>query len=285
MDVNRKAETDVFFNPRRLGHINIWADDYKRSENFYSDVCGFHVEFWEPDLKASFVGTGNTPHDVGMVEVTHGKARYGRDGLLQIPEGVGMSAGLNHLAWELENEKDLVDGCKRLEENDIPILMTVDHQIAHSVYLFDPDGNQIEFYCDTVKDWRNMIQGEQSLLTSHWNPGETEPFTEGRYEANPELRHVEHAKIHPTRLTHAVLETHDMDRLVKFYQTVGGMVLVHEASDGSVACLRGSHDSYVFHLAICRADAPSYHHSSFEIADEAAVEDAETRLRAANYEI
>ncbi len=68
------------FRPRRLGHANLWVDDLAKSEAFYNTVCGLAVEFTEPGLKASFLGTGNTPHDLGMIEVTGGKARYGAMG-------------------------------------------------------------------------------------------------------------------------------------------------------------------------------------------------------------
>ena len=64
----------VYFQPRRLGHANLWVENLSRSQSFYNAVCGLTVEFWEPDLVASFLGTGNTPHDLGMIETTGGKA-------------------------------------------------------------------------------------------------------------------------------------------------------------------------------------------------------------------
>jgi amino acid transporter len=52
---------DKVFKPRRLGHANLWVGDLKRSEDFYHRVCGLTVEFWEPDLVATFLGTGTSP--------------------------------------------------------------------------------------------------------------------------------------------------------------------------------------------------------------------------------
>src|SRR5262245_35250471 len=103
-----------YFRPRRLGHANLWVKDLKKSERFYNQVCGLTVEFTEPDLVASFLGTGHTPHDLGMIETTNGEARLGRNGLLQIPAGVGTKRGLNHIAWELENEAELVAGIRKI---------------------------------------------------------------------------------------------------------------------------------------------------------------------------
>src|SRR5271169_1863419 len=111
----------TIFRPRRLGHANLWVEDLQRSERFYNDVCGLTVEFTEPGLVATFLGTGHTPHDLGMIEKTGGKPRYGRDGLLQIPPGIGVTAGLNHIAWELENEAELVRGFKAVKAHDVPI--------------------------------------------------------------------------------------------------------------------------------------------------------------------
>jgi catechol 2,3-dioxygenase len=267
------------FRPRRLGHANLWVKDLKTSEQFYNKVCGLTVEFTEPDLVASFLGTGHTPHDLGMIETTKGEARYGRGGLLQIPAGVGTKRGLNHIAWELENEAELVTGIRRIKK-EIPDLgaRTVDHQVAHSIYLHDPDGNYIEFYCDTVKDWRTVLHGDMDLITSAWDPEAAEPFTDGRYDPNPDIRVVDGAPVHPRRVTHVVFCTTDVARMVEYYGRVGGMMPIWSAKDGAAVCLRGSLDTYRYNLAIVRAAAPSYHHVSFELADAGKVDAAETAL-------
>lgn len=266
------AATPTYFKPRRLGHVNLWVDNLARSERFYNECCGLTVEFTEPDLIATFLGTGQTPHDLGMIEKTNGIDRYGRDGILQLPGTIGRDVGLNHLAWELENEEDLVDAYKELLANNIETDITVDHQVAHSVYLFDPDGNYNEFYCDTVKNWREVLHGEMDLITSHWDPLAAAPFTEGRYETNPEWHRVESAALHPLRVTHAVIQSPNVARLVDFYTTVGGLHLVSE--EFGVAYLAGSLDNYPYNLVITPGDAPNYGYVSFELADEQALDRA-----------
>ncbi|MDB6000694.1 MAG: dioxygenase [Rhizobacter sp.] len=266
-----------YFAPRRLGHVNLWVADIPTSEAFYSQTCGLTVEFSEPDLVATFLGTGHTPHDLGMIQQTNGQDRYGRNGLLQLPGTIGLSAGLNHLAWELENEAVLVDAYRRMKDAKLATDITVDHQVAHSVYVFDPDGNYNEFYCDTVKDWRRVLHGPMDLITSHWDPmAEAQPFTEGRFETDPQLRTNEAAPLHPRRITHAVLQTAKLDELVEFYTTVGGLKVVERTGD--VVFLGGSMSAYPFNLVLVRADAPAYHHASFELADEAALQAAKTAL-------
>ena len=276
-----RPRTGKIFKPRRLGHANLWVKDLKASEKFYNQTCGLAIEFWEPGLVATFLGTGNTPHDLGMIEVTGGKARYGRDGILMIPEGIGLEPGLNHLAWELENEAELVDAWRRAKAANIEMLMTVDHQVAHSIYMFDADGNQIEFYCDTVKDWRKVLHGEMDLITGNWTPGETEPFTEGRYDLNPAIRNVAEAPVHPQRVTHAVLLTDDLARLTDFYTTVGGLEVAHRSK--RAVWLRGSQGQYRCNLALLareKSEPKGYHHVSFDLGTAAAVDKAETALKA-----
>lgn len=72
-----------YFAPRRLGHVNLWVDDIPTSERFYSEVCGLTVEFTEPELVATFLGTGHTPHDLGMIQKTNGVDRYDTEPVLR----------------------------------------------------------------------------------------------------------------------------------------------------------------------------------------------------------
>ncbi|MFT4563562.1 MAG: catechol 2,3-dioxygenase [Gammaproteobacteria bacterium] len=265
-----------YFHPRRLGHVNLWVEDLARSERFYNEQCGLTVEFSEPDLIATFLGTGQTPHDLGMIQTTNGVDRFGRDGILQLPGSIGQHVGLNHLAWELENEVDLVDAYKRLQEHAIETDMTVDHQVAHSVYMFDPDGNYNEFYCDTVQNWRDVLHGDMDLITSHWDPLSAEPFVEGRYERDPQLRTVDSAPLHPQRVTHAVIQSPNVDRLVDFYTRIAGLSVV--ARDCGVIYFSGSHTSYDYNLVLVPGASAAYGHAAFEIADESALDHAIEKL-------
>jgi len=280
-----EMRTPTFFRPRRLGHVNLWVTSLERSERFYNEVCGLTIEFTEPGLIASFLGTGHTPHDLGMIEKTDGKARYGRDGLLQLPAGIGLSAGLNHLAWELDSEAALVSGFKALKANGIAFDMTVDHQVAHSVYMSDPDGNSVEYYCDTVRDWRKVLHGPMDLITAAWDPLTAEGFTEGRYDEDPKIRVVANAPVHPKRLTHAVLVTDNVPRLTEFYCTVGGLHVVGASAMGEIVLLASSHAGYPICLALCKGETPAFHHSAFEIESESALDAAAEELSRRGVEV
>lgn len=272
------VQSAACFQPRRLGHVNLWVDELQRAEDFYSHVCGLKVEFTEPDLVATFLGTGHTPHDLGMMETTKGVNRYGRDGLLQLPGTIGLAPGLNHLAWELENEAELVAGWKRANEQAREIDMTVDHQVAHSVYMFDPDGNYNEFYCDTIKDWRSVLSGPMELLTSRWDPAAQAPFTEGRYDSDPVLETVAGAPVQPRRITHAVLRTAQLTDMVDFYTQVGGLRLLAQTDD--VVYLQAGLSDYEYSLVLVRDEQAAFSHGSFELGNTDELEQALARLQA-----
>ena len=68
--------------------------------DFYINVVGLDEAYRRPQVQAGFLSNGNTHHDIGMVQ---------SDG----PLGHGRSVGLNHIAFELETEVDLVNGYER----------------------------------------------------------------------------------------------------------------------------------------------------------------------------
>ena len=266
------AAADPVFRSRRLGHVNLFVDDVDRSTRFYNDVCGLALEFRELGLRASFMGTGHTPHDLGMIETTKGKDRYGKDGHLQLPKEAGETVRLNHIAWEIENEVELVAGYKRARARGVKIGRLADHQVAHSIYVADPDGNVVEFYVDTVHDWRKVLHGDLDLITSTWDPEGAEPFADSRYDLEPAVRRVEQAAFHPRRLTHVVLATHDVSRQEAFYTDVAGLQTVQRAAGGDIVLMRGRYDAVPFHLGIVKVGAETatgLHHFALELDEPA----------------
>src|SRR5213082_287590 len=57
------------------------------------------------------------------------------------------------------------------------------------------------------------------------------------HDANPEIRVVHEAPVHPRRLTHVVLATNDVDGMSKFYERIGGLQPVYRQAN-TVALLR-----------------------------------------------
>ena len=67
----------VDFNPRRLGHVNLYVGDLNSSTDFYTNVAGIELVRREPGIDAVFVSNGNTHHDVALMQCKG--VRCGRD--------------------------------------------------------------------------------------------------------------------------------------------------------------------------------------------------------------
>jgi catechol 2,3-dioxygenase len=274
------------FSPRRLGHANLFVGDLKRSMIFYNKVVGLEEVRREPGISAGFLSNGSTHHDVGMVEVS-GEERVGMGGHMQIPKGRGKKPDLNHLGWEMENEAELVSAYRRALAAEVPIHRRANHQISHSIYLFDPDGNLNEFYADALKDWRSIFNpSREDLVTSEWDvDGIVEADSAPKYDANPPLRRVADAVMHPLKVSHVVMVARNYPRMIEFYRDVGGLT-PQPTSGEQVALMRGK----IGHtdLAICpKAPGlePGLHHVAFELESEADLVSAVDRLHAQGVDV
>lgn len=257
ISVQHKADS-TYFQPRRLGHANLFVSDYERSADFYKSVVGFEEVYRQPDNKASFLSNGNTYHDLAL---TSTQSKYATK---------DQKPGLFHLAFELETEKDLVDGYNRAREAGIDFAFVMDHDVARSVYMNDPDGNMVEIYADVEADWRALRQGIIVKEKPKWIPGVTSvPLTEKNYPQNPELVKVEPATFHSRKVTHIGLVANDFEKMYDYYVDVIGLtplvgdrrsafaVLQGTASGGDVTLYRKSSNA-----------APGLHHVGFEVWDE-----------------
>ena len=139
---------------KELGHLVLYVSDLRASVHFYRDVLG-----WRPILggdddapmpfpAAAFSAPSNrTHHELLLIEV-------GKDAT-PIPRG--RRVGLYHFGLKVgDNDDDLREALASLQENGVPVLGASDHTVTHSLYIADPDGNEIELYVDVPGvDWRN----------------------------------------------------------------------------------------------------------------------------------
>lgn len=257
----------VKFRPRRLGHVNLSVSNLERSLAFYTRVLGIEEVRREPDIKAGFLSNGNTHHDIALVEV----------GVLTT------QAGLNHLGWELENEVELVEAYQRAQQVGLKIDFLANHQISHSVYISDPEGNGHEFYADTMNDWRTIMRPDRSdMITSEWTPGEPFPDPEPKYNPHPEIRRMEDAVFHPKRVAQATFAVRDLEKMARFFIEVGGLEEADRATAGSRVVLRGTLPGQDLTLMQAGGGQPTgLHHFSFEMVNEKDLDQAEVELQKA----
>jgi catechol 2,3-dioxygenase len=270
----------IRFGPRRLAHGNFFVSDVEASLDFYRRVCGLTLVFREPGIQAVFLSNGNSHHDVALMGVSK-ESRTGRDGQIQVPKGRGTSPGLNHLGFEMATEAALVAAYQRAVAAGLPLHRTADHQIAHSVYLFDPEGNYLEMYADASRDWRGIYQAaENELLTGVWDPDAAPPNEEPQYDPDPSYARVDDAVLHPIRTSRATFAVRDLPRAIGFYTEVVGLRLRGGGTDDDYAILSGACGGPDIGLIAAGGGlAPGLHHFGLELAGNELAE-AEARLAA-----
>lgn len=266
------------FNPRRLGHANLFASDLEASARFYSDVAGVELIRREPAISAAFHSNGSTHHDIGLIECSDG-ARKGRDGYVQPSSYRGRRPGLNHLGWEVDSEAALIAAIARAQAAGANIRTFSNHQISHSVYIEDPDGNYHEFYADVLENWRDVFNLQrEELVTEAWDWTRAEG--KGPIRLPAELRRVPQAPFHPARITHATLAVDRFDEGVQFFEAIAGLS-VDERADG-VASLCGMDGQVALMLVAARHGlAPGLQGVSFELAAGEDIDHAIARARTA----
>ncbi|MFL6655865.1 MAG: VOC family protein [Sulfurifustis sp.] len=128
-----------------LAHIVLYVRELERSVAFYRDIVGLPVIGEIFDGRAAMLSSGRTHHELLLIQV--GDA----PGPLR-----GRRVGLYHIGWKIGESLDELRAMKaRLEKTRIPIDGMSDHTVSQSLYIHDPDGNEIELFVDDPSvDWR-----------------------------------------------------------------------------------------------------------------------------------
>lgn len=129
----------------QLGHVVFYVRDLRRSVAFYRDVVGLTLVGEIFGGRAAMLTGGRTHHELLLIEA--GAA----PGPLQ-----GHRLGLYHVGWKIGESLELLRALKEhLDARGVPIDGMSDHTVSQSLYLRDPDGNEVELYVDDPKvDWR-----------------------------------------------------------------------------------------------------------------------------------
>src|SRR5918994_2875220 len=134
---------------KELGHVVLYVRDLERSVRFYRDALGWRQIFAEETGAIGFPGAmfsgGRTHHELLLIEVGPDAA----------PIPAGRRVGLYHFGLKVgDTDDELRAALARLQEAGVSVTGTADHGMTHSLYLADPDGNEIELYIDVEGvDW------------------------------------------------------------------------------------------------------------------------------------
>jgi catechol 2,3-dioxygenase len=121
-----------------LGHVVFYVKELERSLAFYRDLLGFNEIGRIFNGHAAALTSGRTHHELLLIQVGEapGPPTGRRRGLYHIGIKVGDSLDeLRAAKDELESAGVLIDGMS-------------DHTVSQSLYVRDPDGNEVELYVD-----------------------------------------------------------------------------------------------------------------------------------------
>ena len=127
---------------KELGHVVLYVTNLERSANFYRDTLGFREIIRTSDI--ALFSSGRTHHELLLIEVggTPKKTQRAEPGLYHI----GLKIG--------DSPEDVKKAYHELKEKGVVIIGASDHKVTHSIYVLDPDGNELELYADVSDEWK-----------------------------------------------------------------------------------------------------------------------------------
>ena len=120
-----------------LSHVGIYVTDMDRMRDFYTKVLGFKVMdagTLKNGLRLTFLS--KDPKDHHQIVMVSGREK-------------GTRSTINQITFRVASLKEVRAMHDWLAANKVEGIDPVDHGNAWSVYFMDPEGNRLEFFCDT----------------------------------------------------------------------------------------------------------------------------------------
>ncbi|HXA28477.1 MAG TPA: VOC family protein [Candidatus Angelobacter sp.] len=133
---------------KELGHLVLYVRNLERSAAFYRDVLGWREVVPEvPGMPAAAFSSGRTHHELLLIEVG--------ESAQAIPQG--RRVGMYHFGLKVgDTDDELREALKAVQSAGARVIGASDHTVTHSLYIEDPDGNEIELYIDVRGvDWKH----------------------------------------------------------------------------------------------------------------------------------
>lgn len=138
-----------------LGHVVFYVKSLDRALAFYRDLLGFREVGRAFQGQAAALTSGRTHHELLLIQVGDAPAP---------PKG--RHRGLYHIGIKVgDSLRELREARAELDEAGIPISGMSDHTVSQSLYLEDPDGNEVELYVDAPESiWKDSPQAVLSPI-------------------------------------------------------------------------------------------------------------------------
>lgn len=129
-----------------LGHVVYYVRNLEASLKFYHEAVGLEVSGKIFNGRAALLTGGRTHHELLLIQVGEATGPL-----------AGKRIGLYHVGWKIgESLQDLKQKRDSILEQGYRIDGLSDHTVSQSIYLRDPDGNEVELFVDDPSfDWES----------------------------------------------------------------------------------------------------------------------------------
>jgi catechol 2,3-dioxygenase-like lactoylglutathione lyase family enzyme len=121
-----------------ISHIGLFVSDMPRMREFYTRLLGFKVmdegELRPGGPRLTFLS--KDPKDHHQIVLVDGREK-------------GSRSTINQITFRVASIKEVRKMHELVVANRVDGVDPVDHGNAWSVYFLDPEGNRLEFFCDT----------------------------------------------------------------------------------------------------------------------------------------
>ncbi len=130
---------------KRVGHVVLKMRDLDAAKQFYGDILGMKIADERKDFGV-FFRFNDYHHDIAVFKVQEDAPLPERN-----------QVGLAHVALVADGLDTVKSMYNRLKENNVEGIRTADHGVTKSVYFKDPEGNELEIYCEVPETpWQEM---------------------------------------------------------------------------------------------------------------------------------
>ncbi len=129
-----------------LAHVVLYVRNLTPSVAFYTEIVGLSLVGKIFSERAAMLSGGSTHHELLLIEVGDAPGPL-----------TGRRIGLYHTGWKIGEDIAALRSLRdRLQAANYSIAGTADHTVSQSIYLFDPDGNEVELFVDDPRvDWKH----------------------------------------------------------------------------------------------------------------------------------
>jgi catechol 2,3-dioxygenase len=125
-----------------LGHVVLYVTSLSKMADFYRDTLGFREIVREWPIAA--FSSGRTHHELLLIEVGGVSSHSPQP-----------KPGLYHIGFKIaDDDAELKQALEELKGKGVQIVGLSDHTVTHSLYILDPDGNELELYADVSDAWK-----------------------------------------------------------------------------------------------------------------------------------